>query len=175
MSLEARAITSRPPSDSQPAAAVKPRRRHRQARPQLLTRAELDGRTNAAKAFDALVSSIEADLGGRSELSTIELALVEAFAGAAVTMQHLNTQLALGQPIDLGEHAHVVGAMVRVASRLGLARRARDITTSSDDERILRLFEAEAAEDNTEEEEAGSAEDNTEEAEAEDNTEEAST
>ena len=41
--------------------------------------------------------------------------MVEGFAGTAVTLQHLNTQLALGQPIDLSQHAQAVSAMVRVA------------------------------------------------------------
>jgi hypothetical protein len=106
----------------------KARRRHRAAQPQLLTRDRLDGRTNAAKVFDRLVADIEADLGGHDRLSTIECQLIEAFAGAAVTLQHLNTQLALGQKIDLSEHAAAVSGMVRVASRLGLQRRVRDIT-----------------------------------------------
>jgi len=35
----------------------------------------------------------------------------------------LNTQLALGQPIDLSQHAQAVSAMVRVGSRFGLQRR----------------------------------------------------
>jgi hypothetical protein len=109
---------------------------HQRTRPQLLTRDQLDGRTNAAKIFDRLVANIEADLGGRDQLSTIEVALVEAFAGAAVTLNNLNTRLALGQPIDLGEHAQCVSAMVRVASRLGLQRRARDVGPSLSD--ILR-------------------------------------
>src|SRR6516225_10163829 len=56
------------------------------------------------------------------------LARIEAFAGAAVTLQHLNTRLALGQEIDLAQYAQTVSAMVRVASRLGLRRRARDLT-----------------------------------------------
>jgi hypothetical protein len=81
-------------------------------RPQLLTRDQLDGRTNAAKVFDRLVLDIEIDLGGHDQLSTIERALVEAFAGACVTLQHLNTQLALGQTIDLAQHAQAVSAMV---------------------------------------------------------------
>jgi hypothetical protein len=38
-------------------------------------------------------------------------------------LQHLNTQLALGQPIDLSQHAQAVSAMVRVGSRFGLQRR----------------------------------------------------
>jgi hypothetical protein len=102
---------------------------HHRTRPQLLSRDQLDGRTNAAKEFDRLVSAIETDLGGHDRLSAIEVALVEAFAGAAVTLNHLNTQLALGQPIDLGQHAQCVSAMVRVASRLGIARRAKPIET----------------------------------------------
>ena len=91
----------------------------RQVRPQLLLRSELDGRTNAAKYFDRLATSIETDLAG-PDLSAIEKVLVEAFAGAAVTLQHLNAQLALGQPIDISEHSSCVGALVRVASRLGI-------------------------------------------------------
>ena len=99
-------------------------------------RSRLDGRTNAAKVFDRLVSDIEADLAGRDQLSAIERQLVEAFVGAAVTLQHLNTQLALGQQIDVSQHAQCVGAMVRVATRLGLSRRARDISPTLSD--ILR-------------------------------------
>src|SRR6516162_6766874 len=47
----------------------------------------------------------------------------EGFAGATVILQHLNTQLALGQPIDLSQHAQAVSVMVRVGSRFGLQRR----------------------------------------------------
>jgi hypothetical protein len=105
------------------------RRRHRVARPQLLTRDALDGRTNAARAFDRLAADITADLGGRDQLSTIEAALIEAFCGAAITLQHLNCQLALGQKIDFSQHAQAVSAMVKIASRLGLQRRAKDVTS----------------------------------------------
>jgi hypothetical protein len=81
-----------------------PLRRGR-ARSQLLTRDQLDGRTNAAKLFDRLVSEIENDLGGHDQLSCIERALVEAFVGATVTLHSINTKLALGQSIDVTEHA----------------------------------------------------------------------
>ena len=115
--------------------STKPRSTYakRRPRPQLLTRDELDGRTNAAKYFDRLVSDIEADLAGRDQLSTIEHALVEAFAGACVSLQNLNTRLALGQQIDLSQHAQCVSAMVRVASRLGLQRRAKTVGQSLGD------------------------------------------
>jgi hypothetical protein len=105
----------------------KPVRKHRASRTQLLTRRTLDRRTNAAKLFDRLVVDIEGDLGGADQLSTIERALIEGFAGACVSLQHLNTKLALGEEIDLGQHATAVSALVRIASRLGLQRRARDV------------------------------------------------
>jgi hypothetical protein len=127
------------PSDCRFDAPAK-RRNKKRIKPQLLTRAELDGRTTAAKVFDRLVADIESDLGGHDQLSTIERALVEAFAGAAVTLHHLNTKLALGEQIDLSEHASAVSAMVRVASRLGLARRAKDISPTLAD--IAREIEA---------------------------------
>jgi hypothetical protein len=102
-------------------------RPHRTARPQRLTRDQLDGRTNAAKMFDRLVGEIEVDLGGRDQLSTIERTLIEAYVGACITLHSMNAQLALGQPIDLSHYAQAVSAMVRVASRLGLSRRAREV------------------------------------------------
>lgn len=105
------------------------KRNKRAIRPQLLNRTQLDGRTNAARHFDRLVADIHADLGGQDQLSAIELALVEAFAGAAVTMDNLNTRILLGEQIDLAQHAQAVSAMVRVASRLGLRRRARDVSS----------------------------------------------
>ena len=134
-----------PPDVAQSAPACRPedvekrRRLHKTTRPQLLTRDALDGRTSAAKIFDRIVADIHADLGGRDQLSAIELALVEAFAGAAVTLDNLNTRLLLGEPINLSEHAQAVSAMVRVASRLGLQRRQRDVTPS-----LRELLQAEA-------------------------------
>jgi hypothetical protein len=114
---------------SQPGdAPKKPSRKHRTTKPQLLTREALDKRTNACKLFDRLCADIEADLGGREQLSTIERQLIEAFAGAAVTLSDLNCRIALGQGIEPGQHALAVSAMVRVAARLGLQRRARDIS-----------------------------------------------
>ena len=71
--------------------------------------------------------------------------MVEGFARAAVTLQHLNTQLALGQPIDLSQHAQAVSAMVRVASRLDLPRKARDVLTRHPSRSCLRAASSTAA------------------------------
>jgi hypothetical protein len=118
--------------DCRSGAGAKKQRRHRPTRPQLLTREQLDGRTGAAKFFAQLADQISADLGGRDQLSAIELALVEAFCSSAIVASNLNTRLLLGEPIDLGQHAQAVSAMVRVASRLGLSRRAKDVGPTLD-------------------------------------------
>ena len=117
-------VASAQPDEGRPSNG---RRRHVATKAQLLTRDALDKRTNASKLFDRLIADIESDLGGRDELSTIELQLVEAFAGACVSLQHLNCLLALGEKIDLSQHASAVSAIVRVASRLGLSRRAKPV------------------------------------------------
>ena len=102
-------------------------------RPQLLTRAELDGRTNAAKIWDQLIIDIERDLGGHDQLSTIECGLIEGYVGARLIMMNLNSRLIRGEQIDFNQHATAVSEMVRVASRLGLSRRARDISPTLSD------------------------------------------
>jgi len=94
----------------------------------LLTRDQLDGRTNAAKMFDKLAADIAADLGGYSELTTIERALIEGFCGAAIVLQSLNTKLALGEAIDLTQHAAVCSSLVRIAAKVGLSRRSRVVS-----------------------------------------------
>ena len=120
--------TAKVPLGNPPTGPVKKKKSKRATKPQLLTRAELDGRTNAAKAFDALVVAIENDLGGADQLTAIERSLVEGFAGATITLQNLNARMCLGQEIDITDLSHSISSMVRVASRLGEQRRARDVT-----------------------------------------------
>jgi hypothetical protein len=101
------------------------RRRKNPPKPKMLTRKDLDNRTSAAKAFDKLYSAIASDLG--NDLTAVERALVEGFCGATVVLQALNTKLALGQDIDVSEHALMCSAMVRIAAKIGLSRRSRMI------------------------------------------------
>ena len=117
----------RPEGDPAP---PRPRKPHRATRPQLLNRYQLDGRTNAAKAFDAIAEGIAQDLGGQDQLSTVQRHLVEAFAGAAVHVHDLNARLLLGQEVDILAHSQAISTMVRVASRIGVRRVARDVTPS---------------------------------------------
>jgi hypothetical protein len=109
------------------------RRPHRRTKPQLLTARDLDKRSNAYKAFTQLMAEIEIDLGGRDALSVIERQLIAAFVGAAITLQHFNTQLALGQKVDLAQFTGVASSMVRIAAKLGLRRRQREIEQTLDE------------------------------------------
>jgi len=132
---------------------IGPRKRRKADLPRVLRKGQLDGRTSAAKVFDGLVDAIESDLGGGDQLSAIERNLVQAFAGAAVTLHTLNAQLIAGHEINLAQHAQAVSAMVRVASRLGIERRARDVGPSLAD--IIAEDEAEEAARAAEAEEDG--------------------
>jgi hypothetical protein len=98
-------------------------RRHVATKPQLVHRSRLDQRSGPVKEFDALVMAVERDLGGADQLSAIERALVEAFASSTMVLNHLSTKMLAGERIDMTEHGAAVGAMVRVAARLGIARR----------------------------------------------------
>jgi hypothetical protein len=98
----------------------------------LLTRQQLDGRTQAAKQFDAITSGIVEDLGGEDHLTTVQKHLVEAFAGCAVVVHDINARLLLGQRIDIGEAAQAVSSLVRLASRIGVGRHLRDVTDLRD-------------------------------------------
>jgi hypothetical protein len=106
----------------------------------LYTRQELDGRTRARRQFDAIAEGIAAELAP-DQLSTVRKHLIEAFAGVAVVMNDLNARLLAGEPIDLMEQAQAATTLTRLATRIGLARRARDVTPSLND--ILREAEQE--------------------------------
>jgi hypothetical protein len=103
------------------------RRHRRRPKIMLVTRDSLDRRSLASKTFDALVEQVTADLG--NDLSAIETRLVESFAGVSVMVDNLNTQMLLGKDIDVTVLCQLSSTMVRIASRLGLRRRAKDVTT----------------------------------------------
>ena len=121
-------------------AAKKPRARPGQGPPRksrafkvrLLSCAALDGRTHARKHFVAVAKGISEDLGGVDLLSTVQKSLVEAFAGFAVHVHMLNAHLLRGDKVDILAHSQAISTMVRVASRLGMRRVARDIMTLRD-------------------------------------------
>jgi hypothetical protein len=119
------------PCDASPTRARSNGARSGKERP--LTRDALDGRTKARKLFDAIAKGIAADLGGEGQLSTVQLHLIEAFAGVAINVQDLNARMLIGEPINVVEQAHAISTLARVASRIGINRVARDISPTLSD------------------------------------------
>ena len=52
------------------------------------------------------------------------------FAAAAVLAEQMESRLANGEQIDIQEHALLCSTLTRLAQRIGIERRARDVTPS---------------------------------------------
>ena len=90
----------------------------------------VDGRSALARRYRDIISAIVSDMGELGELSEVRAQLCRRFAALAVLAEALEARLANGEQIDLNEHALLSSALVRIAGRLGLDRRGRDITPS---------------------------------------------
>jgi hypothetical protein len=74
-------------------------------------------------------NDILSDLGGETNLSTLERLVAEhASLAAAITADGYARWLS-GENIDTGTLAYAQGTFLRIAQALGLQRRAKDITT----------------------------------------------
>jgi hypothetical protein len=108
---------------------------------------ELDKTSGAARYYNKMLRDIASDLGGRRLLTRIEEELIKGFAGSATRLEYLTHQLLLGDvtEVDLASYSQLTSNLVRISTRLGLGRRARDVTPSLNE--ILRHDEMEAADD----------------------------
>jgi hypothetical protein len=97
---------------------------------QVLTHQNIDGTLRARKKFDAIAPGIAADLGGEDRLSTVQKHLVEGFASIAIHVNNLTAKLLRGEEVDVVEHSQAISTMVRVASRVGVERVAREVGPS---------------------------------------------
>jgi hypothetical protein len=94
----------------------------------------LEETSGSARFMRRCVRDIEADLGGRRHLSRIEGELIRALAGAATLLQYQNVQIALGESTELdpAAYASLASTILRIGSRLGLARRPKEIIPTLD-------------------------------------------
>jgi hypothetical protein len=105
---------------------------------------DVDGRSAIARRFKDITSAILADQGGAEQCSESRLQLVRRFAAAAVLAEQMESRLANGEQIDIQEHALVCSTLTRLAQRIGIERRARDVTP--DPLEYARRYDSEAAE-----------------------------
>jgi hypothetical protein len=99
---------------------------------QLLSLADLDGRTIAARNARALVSAIESDLGGADRLSAAEREIATRAALAGAMLADLEARWLTGRPADLAQYATLANTQSRLLKMLGLERRPRDTTPTID-------------------------------------------
>jgi hypothetical protein len=117
-------------SEKAPDTVRKPHRRaSRAVKVQVLTHENIDGRLRARKKFDAIARGVAQDIAGNNQLSTVQLHLIEAFAGVAIHVNNLTAKLLRGEEVDVVEHSQAISTMVRVAQRIGIYRLARDVST----------------------------------------------
>lgn len=94
----------------------------------LLSLADLDGRSTAAKAARALIVQLESDLGGTDRLSAGERVLVHRAAVAAAMAEHYEAAWLSGRNVDITAYCTLTNALHRLLKTVGLERRARDVT-----------------------------------------------
>jgi hypothetical protein len=87
----------------------------------------VDGRSVNARRYRDLVIEIIADQGGAEHLAQARVQLIRRFAAASVLAESLEAELAAGKPIDIAQHAQLCSSLVRLAQRIGINRRLKNV------------------------------------------------
>jgi hypothetical protein len=103
---------------------------------------DLDGRSAMARRFKDITSAILIDQGGPDACSESRLQLVRRFAAAAVLAEQMESRIANGEEINIAEHAQLCSTLVRIAQRIGLNRRLKNVTPHLHDYLESRATEA---------------------------------
>ena len=92
--------------------------------------AGIDRRSSIARRYRDLMAEAIADAGGVDECSQARLQLIRRLAALSVQLEALEAKLADGADIDIAEYTSLTSTLVRVVSRLGINRVARDVSPS---------------------------------------------
>ena len=90
----------------------------------------VDGRSIVGRRYRDIADAITQDQGGAERCAEARIQLIRRFSACAVMAEQIEAKLALGKTIDIAEHAQLTSAMVRVATRIGINRRVRNVTPS---------------------------------------------
>jgi hypothetical protein len=93
----------------------------------------VDLRSATARRYRDLYEAMCVDQGGIERLSQARLQLIRRFAAASVLAEAMEARLAAGLPVDVTEFSTLASTAVRIAQRIGLDRRARNVTPSLQD------------------------------------------
>ena len=131
--LAGRKPASSPPADGRKVAGLA----KREARSRVTNGADIlpgvDGRSLIARRYRDIIAAITIDQNGAGGLSEARQQLIRRFAAASVLAEEMEARLANGEQIDISEHATLSSTLVRLASRIGIDRIARNITPTVSD------------------------------------------
>ncbi|WP_155929697.1 hypothetical protein [Mesorhizobium sp. L2C067A000] len=95
----------------------------------LRTLDDLDRRTTAARVVFELRDTLAADLGGKANLSSMKLELIDNVAVLGAMLKDSAASYITGEEVDIIEFMALTNAQRRLLADLGLERRAlKDIT-----------------------------------------------
>lgn len=92
--------------------------------------ADANGRSATARRYRDIYAEVISDLGGADACTEIVHQLARRFASLSILAEGMEAKLTQDEEIDLNAHATVIAGLARIAQRLGLGRKARDITPS---------------------------------------------
>lgn len=90
--------------------------------------ASLDGRTSVAQDMGVRFDEICRDLGGADRLSYMQRSLIERALWIEYWLASQERELAEGREVDTGRYVQAANGLQGIFNRLGLERRARDVT-----------------------------------------------
>ncbi len=103
---------------------------------------EVDGRTRAARHYRQALAEYVEDRGGAEVVSRAESDLCRRAAGVATLCSAFEAELVRGEPVNIDHYLASANTLSRLCSKLGLQRRARDVTPD------LKSYLAAKAQDN---------------------------
>jgi hypothetical protein len=91
----------------------------------------LDGRAPLRRRYRDLLAELETDMG-QSQMTAVRSSLVRRFAEGTIAAEVMAVQLIEGKAIDVAVFSQLASTLVRLASRIGLGRHAKQIPVLAD-------------------------------------------
>jgi hypothetical protein len=92
----------------------------------------LDGRSTYARRYKDIAELIMSDQGGFDNITQARYQLIRRFAAHCVEAEIMEAKMCNGETYDIAEHAHISSTLVRIAARLGLRRRLKEVPNLAD-------------------------------------------
>jgi hypothetical protein len=93
----------------------------------------VDGRSPMARRYRDIAAALISDSSGIDQIAEARLQLIRRFSAACVMAEAMEAELVNGKQISIAEHSLLSSTLVRLAQRLGINRRSRNITPTLKD------------------------------------------